>query len=172
MDFEKLYINSVNLIKDLTPHFKRQDIFISFLMIIAEELQVSMDSLYSMAVKNRELLKYDGRIGVYEEFLNDYWDNTLRRIYISTNDVSGGFKTLYLQDEYDPTPDTLYLQQENKSDWTLYLQSEIAGLTFFNYTIYVPAALYASWTTDQKAQFEANAAIYALTGYKFEIQTF
>ena len=172
IDFNKLYIDCRNLITDLIPHFKRQEKFVEFMNLFADEFQITSDTFYTLVSDTWDLMAYSSQVGVYEEFLNDKFDNYDRRITVTNNDVGLGLITVYKAGEYDPTPTTIYLQAENKSPWIVYLESELSSLTFFNYTINVPLSLWNLWTTDQQNYFTAQASIYLLAGKQFDVQTF
>lgn len=158
--------------RELTPWFERKEKFNEFIDLFAYEFQLTHDESYQIILDVWDLISHSGQVGVYEEYLNDKFDYTERRIYITHLNSANSLKTLYLVGEYDPTPDTLYLQVEKKSNWELYLQSEISGLTFFSFTINVPVSIWSEMTEQEKNKFYATADIYKMAGKTYNVETF
>ncbi len=168
MDYTKLYINVANSIEELIPVDERKPINTEYMKLFANEMQVSHDEMYETVVDVWRIIAYGTQVGVFEEYLNDNYDNDNRGITITNNNVSQGLITLYLTGEYDPTPDTLYPAKSGKG-WELYLSSEIATLTFFNYTIDVPISVWSALSTREQEQFIARANIFNPAGKQYNI---
>lgn len=90
-----------------------------------------------------EVLKYNGQHGVLEEYLNNTYDNTLRRIYIDENDVVRAFGVdIHLNGEFNSDPIDLGVNGEtNTPEVALGINSDATTTGVYNFTIYIPAAL-------------------------------
>ena len=100
--------------------------------------------------------------------MNNNYDPVGRGITITNNNVAQTLITLYLTGEYDPTPDTLYPAKSGKG-WELFLTSEIATLTFNDYTIDVPTAVWSALSTREQEQFVARVNIFNPAGKRYNI---
>ena len=101
-----------------------------------------------------------------EEYLNDLYDATLRRIYITENDLPAAGETWYLQPETDPQPKTWYLQGEGDPvPKTWWLQSEVVQQNHF--TINIPVAI--SYVEEV---LRGQVDPYVVNAYNYDIQTF
>lgn len=90
-----------------------------------------------------EVLKYNGQHKVLEEYLNNTYDDSLRRIYIDENDVVRAFGVdIHLNGEFNSDPIDLGLNGETNSPEVDLAINADAGVTFlYNFTIFIPSAL-------------------------------
>lgn len=137
------------VVNNLVPSFWRKTKaglearLIPYLRSIVAPIQTLSDRLYMYQFMTMRFLDYTGQDIALENYLNDNYDNELRRIYITENNVINGslIIDLYLQTETDPSPLSIYLQGEPGGiPFSLYLQGEpIFGA--YNFTINIPAAI-------------------------------
>lgn len=167
-------IDFSNVGENLIPHFWRKKANgeeaaqVAFVRSVLAPVQDVSDDLLALQQSTKEFLDYNGQHQVLEEYLNDLYDLTLRRIFITENDIASGrlFLDLYLQSETDPSPTSVYLQPEtNPGPITLYEQSESPSI--YNFTVNIPVAI--SFDTDR---ITAQIKNYAIAGKTFNIVTF
>jgi len=168
-------INWYNVVENLTPSFWRktkteqESKLIPYLRSVITPIQELSDTLYTFQYQTMLFLNYCGQHLSLENMLNDKWDSTQRRIYITENNIINGYVylDLYLQGETDPTPISFYLQGESGGiPFSLYLQGETIGATY-NFTINVPVSI--SFDTNEMTKKVKN---YSEAAKTFNIVTF
>jgi len=125
------------------------------------------NSLYAKAQELETLCNYTGQHLSVVKLLNDKFDNSLRRIYITElNSISfTDFETWYLESETDPLPKTWYLYGEadpNPKTWVTLNDAD--GLDF---TIFFPTAL--AYNEDLIRSLLSN---YVMADKTYKIDTF
>lgn len=147
MSIYNIYWN--NVVENLTPSFWRKTKggieakILPYLRSVIKPIQDLSDTLLSFQQNTVKYLDYTGQHLALEAYLNDTYDLTDRRIFITENNVINGATTidLYLQGETDPTPINIYLQGETAPvPFSLYLQGESVFGTY-NFTINIPLAV-------------------------------
>jgi len=121
----------------------------AYLRSIIAPVQDISDNLYNLQDSTMSFLNYNGQHLSLVNYLNNLYDNTQRRIYITENNIINGsiLIDLYLQGETDPSPLSVYLQGEDSDiPFSLYLQGETIGTTH-NFTINIPASISFDSTT-------------------------
>jgi hypothetical protein len=168
-------INWFNVVENLTPSFWRETKtgleakLIPYLRSVAKPIQDLSDELESFQVQTMAFLDYNGQHQVLEAYLNDNYDNTQRRIFITENNIVNGATIidLYLQGETDPSPLSIYLQGESSLvPFSLYLQGETISPTY-NFTINIPVSI--TFDTDTLTEQVKN---YSEAAKTFNIVTF
>ncbi len=148
-------INWFNVVENLTPSFWRETKtgieakIIPYLRSVIAPVQELSDELNSFQIQTMTFLDYTGQHTPLENFLNDNYDNTQRRIFIAENNIINGSSIidLYLQGETDPSPLSVYLQGESSvTPFSLFLQGEVIGASF-NFTINIPVTISFDSTT-------------------------
>ena len=141
--------------KNLLPWFYRFGWLKDFIYSLIKPLQDVSDNFYSTISTVDTYLKYTSQHLSMEEMLNDRYDSTLRRIYITENDVIGSDKDIYQQSEINPEPRSIYQQgEDNPVPINIYQESEYPILTY-SFTINIPVAI-----TYNSDQFEALIGAY------------
>lgn len=102
-------------------------------------LKTLFDKLYSNYQKNLYELSMNGQVIYLEHLLNDAFDITLRRIYISDSAVF--YRYIFNQNEGE-TPSYVYNTSETNNDQIYLYNEEEASTTFI---IYVPVGLVTNW---------------------------
>lgn len=148
-------INWFNVVENLTPSFWRETKtgleakIVPYLRSVVAPVQELSDDLNLFQIATVNFLNYMGQHMALENFLNDTYDNTQRRIFITENNIINGIQIidLYLQSETDPTPTSIFLQGESGTiPFSLYLEGEVIGSTF-NFTINIPVTITFDTTT-------------------------
>lgn len=109
----------------------------NYLEVIAGSLENTQSNLFALCQALKAFLDVTGQHLSLENYLNNTYDNTLRRIFITENNGAGS-EDWFLQSETDPENKIWYLQGESDptpKNW--YLQSEIAIISF-SFTIHIP----------------------------------
>ena len=167
-------IDFSNVGENLVPHFWRkqksgvENDLVAYIRSVLAPIQNVSDDLLTLQQNTKEFLDYNGQHAVLEEYLNDLYDVTLRRIYITENDLpSGAFNfDLYLQSETDLSPISIYLQNEtNPGPFSLYLQGESPSEHHF--TVNIPVAIIFNTNL-----ITAQIQNYSIAGKLFNIVTF
>lgn len=132
-----------NIARSLLPHFWRKPIFVSYVKAGVDGLQSLHDDSYTpLETKVLEWVKYNGQHMVLEEYLNNTYDNTLRRIYIDENDVTRAFgNPLALNGEFNSTITDLGLNGETNDPEVDFGINADASSFGNNFTIFIPNAL-------------------------------
>jgi hypothetical protein len=142
-------INWNNVVENLIPSFWRETKtglearVLPYLRSIIKPLQDLSDVLYLLEINTKAFLDYTGQDLALENYLNDNYDNTQRRIFITENNVINGTQTvdIYLQGESDPSPTSVYLQVESGGiPFSLYLAGEAVSPSY-NFTINIPSSI-------------------------------
>lgn len=129
--------------EDATPTFWRVDKLTAYLKSIMAGLSTFDTILTPFWAEVDEVIKYNGQHLVLEEYLNNTYDNTLRRIYIDENDVVRVFGVdLPLNGEFASDPIDLGINGESNSpEVDLGINSDATSTGAFNFTVQIPAAL-------------------------------
>ena len=144
-----------NVVENLMPSFWRKTKtnieakLVAYLRSVIAPVQDISDNLYNLQTSTMSFLDYNGQHLALENYLNDLYDNTQRRIYITENNKINELTVidLYKQNENDPTPISIYKQGESPLvPFALYLQTETLGVTY-NFTINIPASVTFDSTT-------------------------
>jgi len=138
IDVEDIYLKLVPYFWKVVPETGAERTkWIAYLEVLAESLENTQSSLFDLCVALKDFLDVTGQHLSLENYLNNVYDNLLRRIYITENDA-GAPESWFLEGETDPNNKVWYLQGESdptQKNW--FLQSEIIGQTF-NFTIHIP----------------------------------
>lgn len=136
-----------NVTENLTPWFWRKDNndneskLIAYLRSMIAPIQTISNTLLAFQQETIDFLKYTGQHTSLEEYLNDTYDTTLRRIYITENDIAAiDAVNMYLSGETNPSPLSFYLSGEVVPvPIAFYLSGE--GLVDNNFTVNIPVAV-------------------------------
>lgn len=165
----KYQITYNKIINWLVPWFLRTPDLTNLIDASAKHLQDLNDDYVIFTDEIDNFLKYDSRIIYLEKFLNDNYDNTLRRIYIvnltvikspyvySINDVDTVLE--FYTYSITETPSFIYPY--------VYSITELPTFNNYNFKIMVPVAV---TTTD--ATIINNTDPYVLAGIEYTIERF
>jgi len=130
-----------NVGTNLVPHFWRKDALLAYVHSIYAPIQELSDSLLAFQQETETFLKYTGQHKVLEEYLNDTYDVTLRRIFLTENDIAAiDAISIYLSGETTSAPLELYLSGETPTvPVNIYLSGE--AIIGYNFTVHVPTAI-------------------------------
>jgi hypothetical protein len=136
-----------NVVLNLTPWFWRDTTsgaeakLIPYERSMIKPVQDVSTDLYNFETETTEFLSYTGQHKVLEEYLNNNYDNTLRRIYITENDIASIDTTsMYQSGETNPDPISMYQSGEtNPTPIAFYQAGE--GISGDNFTVYIPFAV-------------------------------
>lgn len=150
----------------LTPWFWRKPIWLSYLNAALAPLQTDNTEAAAFITDVWTKLSYTGQHLALEEFLNDTYDDTLRRIFITENDLTTPRLDLYKDGETIPAPISLYKDGEPiPAPISLYKDGE--GLGGDNFTINIPAAI-----TFDEDTLRSLVDFYVIAGKNYNIVTF
>lgn len=137
----KYNVDYQNFSTNALPWFYRFTWLTDFIHSIIAPLQDINDEFYATMVTVNDYLSYTSNHLAMEELLNDKYDLTLRRIFITENNITGQAIDIYKQPETDPSPTTIYKQGEtNPSPIAMYKQSEFP-LSNYDFTLNFPVAV-------------------------------
>jgi len=134
-----------------------------YLKLVSTMLKNIQEELLNNANKFHTFLSYTGQHLSLEKLLNDNFDNSLRRIFITENNISISNYIWYLQGETDPDNKVWYTQGEtdpSPKDW--YTEIELSSI--LNFTVNIPTTL-----TINENELRALMASYVVNGYDFNI---
>ena len=133
---------------------------------IMEALQPLTNKLFETAFNIDKKIKRTGQHGVLEITINDEFDFTLRRIYLSDAFGAGNYNyDFYKQGDVDPTPQSFYKQGEvDPVPKTFFTGIESAGE--FDFNINIPAAV--SYDHDR---LHGVVNTYKTSGKRYDILT-
>ena len=166
--------NFLNLGTNLVPWFWRktksggENPLIALVRSVLKPLQTLGDSLDTFQNDITTQLSYTGQHLALEAYLNDNYDNDLRRIFITENNVSVQVLSidLYLDGETDPSPLSIYLDGESSpQNFSLYLDEE--QLNLFTFTVNIPNDI----VYDENF-VRGQLSRYVIAGSNYEIVTF
>lgn len=166
-------INWSNVVENLTPHFWRttnEDLeakIIPYLRSMISPVQDISDDLLALQNETVDFLKYTGQHLALEYYLNDTYDVTLRRIYITENDIASiDAVNLYQSGETNPTPLVFYLSGEvNPVPIAFYQSNE--GITADNFTVNIPSTIVYDTTV-----LDAQLRNYVEASKNWDVVTF
>lgn len=170
------YNNDVrNMFLKLVPYFWKvtqetgldKEVWVEYLNVIAGSLENIQTSVFNDCVDLKNFLDVTGQHLSLEEYLNDTYDSSLRRIYIQENDIIVSIKeTWYLDGETDPEDKVWYLDGEiDPAPKTWFLDSD--GISIYNFTVFIPLSI----ASDEEA-IRLDVNNYKLATKQFDIQTF
>ena len=130
-----------NVIENLTPHFWRTSKLLAYLRSMIQPVQDISDDLLDLQNETTAFLSYTGQHLALEAYLNDTYDITLRRIFITENDIAAVDPiSIYLSGESTSAPLELYLSGEAAiAPVGIYLSDE--GVVSDNFTVHLPSAI-------------------------------
>ncbi|MCK5641781.1 MAG: hypothetical protein KAJ19_13345 [Gammaproteobacteria bacterium] len=134
--------------------------------VIMEAFQLLTNRLFETAFNINIKIKRTGQHGVLEITINDEFDFTLRRIYITDAYGATNYNyDFYKQGEVDPTPQSFYKQGEvDPAPKTFFTGGESAGE--FDFYINIPAAV----SYDQ-ARLQGVVNTYKTSGKRYDLVT-
>ena len=166
--------NFFNLGINLIPHFWRyrktgeENDLVPLVRSTLSPVQELGDDLLALQEEIADFLNYNGQHTVLEEYLNDKYDDVLRGIYITENNIASQILIidLYLDGEIDPSELSIYLDGESQPQpFSLYLDGESQDL--FTFTINIPVAVVYDETT-----LRSQLTNYVVAGNNYNIVTF
>lgn len=146
---------------EVKPKFK------DFLEGLASGLNYFNASLYSKFTEVNNYLSYTPQHLSLEKLLNDRYDNTLRRIYISENNTVGNITNdWYLDPENDNENKTWYLDPVNDFENKIWFLETVLN-NEFNFTVFYPNSL-----TLNESEVYQLLKNYVIAGKEFDFDTF
>ena len=141
-DVESIFLKLVPIFWKVTPETgAAKTKWVEFLKTIASSLSNGQAAIVSQATQQKNFLDYTGQHLSLVKLLNDNYDNTLRRITITENDVVGvAGEVWYLTDETDPENKVWYISGEtDPAGKVWYVVADSANDV--NFTINIPLAV-------------------------------
>ena len=136
-----------NVVENLTPWFWRktasgtENKLMPELRSMIAPVQDISDDMNTLQTNTLEFLNYTGQHKAMEEYLNDLYDPSLRRIYITENDIAGiDAVNLYQSGEVNPEPYTFYQSGEVNPGPIAFYQSGEAVVDD-NFTVNIPSSI-------------------------------
>lgn len=130
-------VNFGTLVRQLLPVRLRNAMQLAWLNCLVSPVVYVYNLFYANRAANLYNLGHNGQVVKLAAALNDAFDNTLRRIYIS-DPVFDDADWLYQRDELKPL--YFYTRAENKPVYT-YLRSEVYAAGGVQFVVYVPTGL-------------------------------
>lgn len=147
----------------LVPKRIRKTRTMAFLRLLVS----SFIFIYQDFVRFRSATLYDlmitPQVCYLETMLNDRWDSTLRRIYITDG---AEYPALYLYQDAELQEIDLYRDQESQPKY-LFTDGEVDGSVLDDFIVMVPVTVLFSAAT-----MRSLVLLKRLPGMKFKIQTF
>ncbi len=167
-------INTEVVFLRLVPHFwlftpesdDPKEIFVEYLKNIASSFYTYQQNLNNLCVEKKEFLNVSGQHLSLENKLNNDFDDTLRRIYITEGNIGTANKIWYLLTETDPEYKVWYTFGEiNPANETWFKEGEASNLSHF--TVHIPIAL-----TGYETEVISMLSNYVINAYNYNIVYF
>lgn len=158
-------INFSNFIKKLLPPFLRGSRMLDWLKALIKPLQTLNTKFNEFMQRIRYKIGFNGQVVYLEHILNDYYDNTLRRIYIT--DGSSIPLPPYIYNKIENRVQYLYNKSEAEPPLYAYNKSEYN--TSVDFIVNVPAAIL---TAQLSQQIRALVNQYRIAGKRFAVVPF
>lgn len=150
----------------LCPWFWRKPVFLSYINAALAPLQTDNTEMFSFVNTVWTKLAYTGQHLAVEEFLNDNYDDSLRRIFITENNIVFDSVDLYEDGETDPSPLSLYEDGEtDPAPISFYQDGEGTGGD--NFTINIPTGV-----SYDETLLRNQVDFYLVAGKSYNIVTF
>lgn len=164
---KNLLLNVHGIVKDLIPVKIRGQVLVESIKAMLQPLQIVNNQFAALGKKIRYDLSFTGQVIYLEHLLNDVFDSTLRRIYITdSNTVQIGDFFVFYQNENQPSD---YVYYEGEGVDTPYLQFESETVSNVDFIVFVPIALFNIQT---EATLKALINKYKIAGKRYKIETF
>lgn len=140
---------------------------LAYINSIMYSIQVLSNKLLNLQQETVDFLQYTGQHKILEEYLNDKYDVTLRRIYIVENDIEQFDPVIMgLAGEIVPSPVVIGITSDTV---TIPIVMALAGevLVDNNFTVYIPIAIVYDENT-----LRAQLNNYVLAGKTYNILTY
>jgi hypothetical protein len=152
----------------MLPSFLRKTKQISWLKALLAPMDRLNSELVTFATDTRYALNFTGQVISLERLLNDTFDNSLRRIYISDGNRQEKFVALTGSNN-PPTPEQVIFRSEASSftgeNFAVYSQSDSNQV--YDFQVNVPTGL-----SYNAGQLNALMNKYKKAGKKYNIATF
>lgn len=158
-------INFSNLANKLLPPFLRRPRFTDWLKALLKPLQNLNTAFKEFMQRIIYKVGFNGQVCYLEHILNDYFDNSLRRIYI--DDGSSVPLQPYIYNKVENRVKYLYNKSESKPPLYLYNKNEYSGSVDF--IVFVPSSLL---TAALEQQIRALVNQYRIAGKRFSVLPF
>lgn len=157
-------MNLFDYIKGAIPPFWRKSRLIAWIKALISPVQTLTDDFVQFKADKKYDVSFNGQVIYLEHLLNDRFDDTQRRIYItdSTTQIIAPFvynkveqKEIYIYNKSESTPFFLFGKNEY--------------LTGTDFIVHVPTALL---TPSVEIILVALVKRYKIAGKRFEVKTF
>jgi len=157
------------------PYFWKKDdatsldksVWVSYMEVIFNALLNYLTEIQNQAALKLAFLNVTGQVLSLENYLNNTYDNTLRRIYITISQTQPPYgETWVLASETDSSPKTWVLTSEiDITPTTMYLSNEFISYTYF--TVNIPTDV-----VFVESKLRAELSNYVLATKLYNILTF
>ena len=141
--------------------FLRKPTILYLAQIIGSSFNHTQNNLQTLFNTTKYDLSFNGQTIYLEHYLNDQFDNDLRRIYIEDTDVDDA---VYLFNEDEGNEDT-YLFNTAEAEADTFLRNTEESLAVISFIVYVPSDIVFNMTVMRK-----HVQKYAISGFNFEIE--
>lgn len=156
-------LNILLLIKNNVKVELWQEPFVSYIQAVIAPLQGLNDTFAQFADDINYKLSFNGQTVYLEHYLNDQYDDVLRRIWIeNTSNTSQAY--IYLKAELQPK---LFVYKRSEGKPPLYLFGSAEPLFSTHFIVHVPDDI-----TYVEVIMRAQIDQYRIAGKIYEIQTF
>lgn len=149
-----------DIIDKQLPTRKKGAIHLDWIFVLINSLKSAYDSFITYKADSLKELSYNSQTIIFEKLLNDFLDDTLRRIYIDNSFDNKEPTHLFNKGEDVP----VYLYDIAEAKPPVYLYDKIEFLEDYDFTIYVPTAL-----TGEEDRLRAIANKYKLASTEYNI---
>jgi len=156
---KRYIINYTKLVEQRIPEDFRKDKAIAFFKVFVSPFVLIYNSLLSFRTLLLYKLSITPQVVYLEKMLNDRYDDTERRIYITDGKE---YTPLFLYQKSELKPTFLFLKSETGFLKTLlYLKNETGQFTF-DFVVHVPSVV----------SFNSNELVALVNNYKLASKTF
>lgn len=163
----KYNINFASLARALLPSVMRTAVkMASILRAIVKPLQTLNNRFNLLRTQTDYQVLFDSRVIYMEKLLNDFFDTSLRRIYIGDGSLIPRPEFIYNVVENRPP---VFIYNEAEAQPPVYLRNRAESISAIDFIVYVPLAIL---TPENAQQIRAWVNRYRLAGKRFSIQGF
>jgi len=163
----KYNINFASLARLLLPSVMRSAVKInSILRAIVKPLQTLNNRFNLLRTRTDYQVLFDSRVIYLEKLLNDFFDNSLRRIYIGDGSLVPRPEFIYNIVENRPP---VFIYNRAEAQPPVYMRNRAESVSSLDFIVYVPLGIL---NPQNEQQIRAWVNRYRLAGKRFSIEGF
>ena len=161
-------VNFAKVAELLLPPFLRNPKMLAWLKALVKPIQVINTDFLAFIRRIRYRIRFNGQVIYLEHLLNDFYDPTLRRIYLADGDALGLPQFIYNRVENR----SLFVRNQNENSNTTppFLRNRNEYVAVVDFIVFVPSDLLVD--AEMARIIRATVNQYRLGGKRFLIQGF